>query len=220
MVIRIDIGNSDVLSGVATFKKMGMLDYWFYENLEFETGKSYGLISEYMQGCMYVSYLLGGRIEPEKGASIYIDGKKTDASGLEAISWNIEPYYEKYKDFVVRKSVEKALEKRMVPETFEQIAETFTLTEARYDRKLSQLSGERWRASTAIGYASGKKIFFGPYQCSEFYARMHRLPEITRFLTERGCMVVLPAGSDMYLKKFVDQCVYFDKLRGFYDSIQ
>ncbi len=36
-------------------------DTWFYSNQIFESGKIYGLISEYQQGGMYLSYLLGGK---------------------------------------------------------------------------------------------------------------------------------------------------------------
>ena len=33
-------------------------DSWEYADLSFESGKIYGIISEYRQGCMYLSYLL------------------------------------------------------------------------------------------------------------------------------------------------------------------
>jgi hypothetical protein len=187
-----------------------MEDHWYYSDQIFETGKSYGLVSEYMQGCMYLSYMLGGKIKPEDGLEIYIDAQKTDVNKLNDIGWNIEPYYEKYKNFVVRKTIENALRKELVPESFEQIAKAFVLTEPRYDRKLSQLSGERWRASAAIGYALGKRVFFGPYASSEHYSRMNALPEIIRFLKEKDCMIVLPVGSDIYIKRIVDQCIYLE----------
>lgn len=70
---------------------------------------------------------------------------------LEQTSWNLEPSHEKYKNAVVKKSIEKALLKNRCIEEFDKIAEKFILTEPRYDRKLFQLSGERWRASAALG---------------------------------------------------------------------
>ena len=159
MKIRIDSSKcNSIIQGYSRFSN-GMEDYWYYSDYTFETGKAYGLISEYMQGCMYLSYLIGGKIALEDGLEIYMDEQKANAERLNDISWNIEPYYEKYRNLVVKKSIEKALKKEIVSETFEQIAKVFTLTEPRYDRKLSQLSGERWRASTAIGYTLGKRIF-------------------------------------------------------------
>lgn len=211
MKIRIDSSKcNSIIQGYSHFNN-GMEDYWYYSDHTFETGKSYGLISEYMQGCMYLSYLIGGKIELKDGLEIYIDDRKTDAAGLDDISWNIEPYYENYKDLVVKKSIEKALKQGFVSDTFEQIAKAFLLTEPRYDRKLSQLSGERWRALAAIGYASGKRIFYGPYKSSNQYSSMNQLPEIIRFLTDHDCMVLLPVGSDKYIPECVDECVYIQQ---------
>lgn len=208
MKIRIDSSKcNSIIQGYSHFNN-GMEDYWYYSDHTFETGKSYGLISEYMQGCMYLSYLIGGKIELKDGLEIYIDDRKTDAVGLDDISWNIEPYYENYKNLVVKKSIEKALKQGFVSDTFEQIAKAFVLTGPRYDRKLSQLSGERWRASAAIGYASGKRIFYGPYKSSNHYSSMNQLPEIIRFLTDHDCMVLLPVGSDKFIPECVDECIY------------
>ena len=76
MKIRIDSSKcSSVIQGWSRFSN-GMEDYWYYSDQLFETGKSYGLISEYMQGCMYLSYLLGGKIKPEDNLEIYIDDRK------------------------------------------------------------------------------------------------------------------------------------------------
>ena len=210
MKIRIDSSKcSSVIQGWSRFSN-GMEDYWYYSDQFFETGKSYGLISEYMQGCMYLSYLLGGKIKPEDNLVIYIDDQKSDVDKLNDFGWNIEPYYEKYKNLVVKKAIENGLKKGLVSESFEQIAKAFVLTEPRYDRKLSQLSGERWRASAAIGYVLGKKVFYGPYRSSEYYSKMNALPEIINFLKEKDCMVVLPVGSDIYIKRYVDQCIYLE----------
>ena len=73
---------------------------------------------------------------------------------LEISSWNLEPSNEKYRNAIVKKSIEKALIKNRCVEDFDTIAEKFILTEPRYDRKLFQLSGERWRASAALGYSN------------------------------------------------------------------
>lgn len=76
MKIKIDASScKNVLSETEKFNN-GMLDYWYYQSLSFESGKVYGLISEYQQGCMYVSYLLGGNIEFEDGLAVFIDDKK------------------------------------------------------------------------------------------------------------------------------------------------
>ena len=210
MQIRTDAGDcKNIIQGCAAFNN-GMYDYWYYQSLTFDSGKLYALISEYQQGCMYLSYLLGGRIRFENGLKVYVDGKETDQKTLESMSWNLEPSYEPYKNNVVRRSVEKALEKGKVKERFDEIVRAFYLSDARFDRKLRQLSGERWRASAALGFALGKKIFYAPYCPSNFYRHMSgsNLFKVLKFLTEHGCLVVLPVGSDAFMKDIADECVY------------
>lgn len=187
-------------------------DYFRYSDFSLNSGKIYGIISEYGQGCMYLSYLLGGRLEFDN-LQISLNDEKVVKEDLAAISWNLEPSKEKYKNSRVKKSIDKALREGSREESFDEIAEKFILTKPRYDRKLRQLSGERWRASAALGYAKEKKIFYAPYQTSEFYYQMSHsgLLQTLRNLTEDGAMVLLPAGSDRFLKHIVDECLYLDR---------
>lgn len=206
-------GCVSLVEGTAALDKT-VSDNWRYEDLSFESGKIYGLISEYGRGCMYVSYLLGGRVDFDD-LRIYYNDRKITKKDLSEISWNLEPYHEKYRKRAVKQSIEKALQKGSCTDSFEQIAEKFILTEPRYDRKLFQLSGERWRASAALGYALGKQIFYAPYQTSAFYYQMAGvgLVKVLRNLTDAGALVLLPGGSDRVLRHIVDECVYLDENR-------
>lgn len=212
--IRIDAsGCISCKSGSAYLGKEKFLDTWRYSNLEFESGKIYALISEHGEGCMYLSYLLGGRINTEDGLQIYINGQKALQSDLSSISWNLEPYDEKkYRNAIVKKSIKKALVKNNFTETFSDIQQKFILTKARENRKLRHLSGERWRASAALGYAENKKIFFAPYKTSSFYSQMIKcgLIKVLHNLTEKGALIILPAGSDRVIKFIADKCIYLD----------
>ena len=220
MNIKIDASNcKSIIQGYASFHN-GMRDYWYYQNLTFESGKIYALISEYQQGCMYLSYLLGGNIAFEDGLAVYMDGTEIKNGDLKEISWNLEPLDEPYKNKMVRKSIERALKGSGRTEAFEQIADKFYLTESRYDRKLKYLSGERWRATAALGYALGKKIFYAPYCPSNFYYEMGRsnMFKVFEFLSGRDCLVVLPVGSDVYLKSCVDECIYIKQEESYWDK--
>ena len=220
MIIRTDASKCiHILQGYSFFNN-GMDDYWYYSDTVFKTGRSYALVSEYQQGCMYLSYLLGGQIEIKDGLEIYLDDNRVTQETLKDISWNLEPSYESYKNLIVRKSIEKALKSEHVEESFEQLAESFCLTPERYDRKLRQLSGERWSASAAVGYASGKKVFYAPYNASNFYSSNARLEHMISYLTSHDCMVLLPVGSDMYLKDHVDQCIYIEQQTAWWKSKQ
>lgn len=211
MNITIDASKvTGVIAGSAMLED-NVYDTWFYKNVEFQGGKIYGLVSEYGQGCMYLSYLLGGR-EDFGDLIVSIDDKKVTAKNLSDIGWNLEPSKETYKNKTVKKSIEKALLQGAIDENFATIAEKFWLTEERFDCKLHCLSGERWRASAALGYASGKKIFFAPYMNSRFYYQMNHshLFDALRYLADKGAIVVLPVGSDSVMKNFADECIYLD----------
>lgn len=211
MNIKIDTSRvSGLVTGSANLDRV-VYDTWYYKDLELVSGKIYGLISEYGQGCMYLSYLLGGKIDFGE-LQICIDGVNVSREYLKNISWNLEPLQEKYKNKTVRKSIEEAVIKNKCKSTFEEIAEVFYLDERRNAMKLQYLSGERWRASAALGYVSGKKIYYAPYEFSSFYHSMYgsNLFKVLRFLSDNGSIVVLPVGSDTFIKNVVDECIYLD----------
>lgn len=209
--IRIDTSKvSGIIDGTSLLEK-NIIDTWRYKNLEFHSGKIYGIVSEYGQGCMYLSYLLGGNVDFGE-LQVFADDEPITESYLQGLSWNLEPSYGKYKNKRVKKSIENAIKEYNCKNSFDEIANTFMLTESRYDRKLQHLSGERWRASAALGYAYEKKIFYAPYKTSNFYHQMNNsnLFKVLRFLADNGAIVVLPVGSDAFIKNVVDECIYLD----------
>lgn len=210
--IKIDSSKcTSLVEGLHKFDK-STYDIFKYSDFSFNSGKIYGIISEYGQGCMYLSYLLGGRVE-FNNLQISINDKKVVKEDLASISWNLEPSKEKYKNEIVKKSIDKALRESSREESFDQIAEKFLLTKSRYSRRLMQLSGERWRASAALGYAKEKNIFYTPYKTSDFYYQMlqNGLLKALRNLTDDGAIVLLTAGSDVVIKHIVDECIYLDR---------
>ncbi len=106
-----------LVEGIASFHGQYESDVWHYEILKLESGKIYGLVGEYGQGPMYVSYLLGGKV-PFDDLRLYYNDAEIKESDLERISWNLEPSHEKYKNAVVRKSIEKALRENQGKEDF------------------------------------------------------------------------------------------------------
>lgn len=187
-------------------------DTWYYKDLTFESGKIYGLVSEYGLGCEYLSYFLGGRIEFEE-VRVCCSGTPISRQDLCDVSWNLEPSREPYGKYQVKRSIEKALSRRSDTMSFQDIAGRFLLTEERYSRKFTELSGERWRASSAYGYAQNKRIYFAPYNSSAFYARMcsSNLLKALHELTDSGALVVLPVGSDEFIKHIADEVIYLGK---------
>ncbi len=211
--IKIDASNcTSLVEGGAFLDKKRAYDSWRFKDIKLESGKIYGLIGEYGQGPMYLSYLLGGKVD-FGDLKLFCNDRELSRNALEETSWNLEPSNEPYRSAFVRKSIEKALLQNGRTEDFNAIAGKFILTEPRYDRKLFQLSGERWRASAALGYANRRKIFYAPYETSNFYYNMclSGLLKVLRALTADGAIVLLPAGSDEFLKHIVDECIYTNR---------
>lgn len=206
--IKIDCKNcTSMLEGITCFNN-SMHDCWRFSNQTFESGKIYGLISEYQQGCMYLSYLLGGKID-FGDLKIYGNEMELSRADLACISWNLEPSKEPYRKAKVKKSIENALKENNKEDDFKEISKKFILTPQRFDRKLFQLSEERWRACAALGYAKGKRIFYAPYQTSAFYYQMCQsgLLKALKELTNSGAVVLLPVGSDNFIKHIADICI-------------
>lgn len=211
--IKIDASKcTSLVEGGAFLDGKKEYDSWRFRDIKLESGKIYGLIGEYGQGPMYLSYLIGGKVE-FGDLRLFCNDQELSKNMLEQTSWNLEPSNEKYRNAVVKKSIEKALIKNRSIEDFDAIAKKFILTEPRYDRKLFQLSGERWRASAALGYSNRKKIYYSPYKCSNFYYQMCQsgLLKVLKELAASEAIVLLPAGSDEFLKHIVDECVYTNR---------
>ena len=141
--IRIDASDCiSLVEGGATLEKKTIYevnDAWRYEDVQLESGKIYGVVGEYRQGPMYLSYLLGGEIE-FGNLKIFCNEKELSRTDLEQVSWNLEPLTQKYKNYTVKKSIEKAIKAHNIKEDFNEIAQKFILTEPRYDRKLFHLT--------------------------------------------------------------------------------
>ena len=58
------------------------------------------------------------------------------------------------------------------------------------------------------------RIFYAPYECTKFYYSMNlsNLFNVLRYLADKGAIVVLPVGSDAFLKTVVDECIYLDRV--------
>ncbi|MBQ5311419.1 MAG: hypothetical protein ILP19_05195 [Oscillospiraceae bacterium] len=185
-------------------------EIWHTKDITFESGKIYGLISEYGQGCMYLSYLLGGQADPGEITVTY-NGAAVDRSVLEENSLCLEPAAAPYGKKTVRKAIESALAKGHSGD-FQSLADRFMLTPERYGRRFTELSGERMRAAAAYGCALGKRIDYAPYNPSGFYHRMcaSYLYRVLRELASYGALVVLPCGSDAFLRYITDELIYLD----------
>lgn len=130
----------------------------------FERGKIYGILCKCGEGGQGITNLLTGNdyIDKEK---IHIDGKLYKKGEKISEGWEMGKGFKNLFLYnkTVKQQIEHALKKSKKNMTVDDIVKKFELTPERLGCKIFNLSGERWRASAAIGYAYGKKIFCFPW---------------------------------------------------------
>lgn len=182
---------------------------------EFEFGKSYLLDGV---GAWALSWIIAGALRPSSG-DIYLDGERVGQPGLRKISWLVR--YDEIKRFglfhqsvrsQIRAGIRNPNHASALPDERE-IMQRFQLTSERYNRPLSQLSNEAWRASCAIGLAAGKKIICWPdidYLRPRFIDEYRSLwlEDVLSYLKSFNVMIVMPAkmtpGAEGLFDKMIE----------------
>jgi ABC-type uncharacterized transport system ATPase subunit len=168
------------------------------------------------KGAWALSWIIAGRRQPDRG-KLFINEDVVTASHLRAVSWAVRHDEIKRFGFIkqsVRSQIQAGLKthRQHLNITEDDIKEIFLLTEGRYDRPLSQLSHEAWRASCAIGFAHGKKIFCFPHMSFlrpgfiDEYDTLW-LVDMLDFLATHHCLVIYPADIPQRHERFFDQIV-------------
>ncbi|WP_435171924.1 hypothetical protein [Paenibacillus glycanilyticus] len=118
----------------------------------------------------------------------------------------------------VADQIKEGIKRSGNPLSLEQIALLFELTgmdkpkryQGRIYRPLEFNSGERWRASMAIGYAFQKKLYCVPW--IEPHGLFYILGQLGRkllgILRESGASVIIPVSDEKYIEGLADEIVY------------
>ncbi len=180
-------------------------------NYTFTFGKSYLLDSGESGAGQTLSWIIGGELEQE-GGSITQNGVPYTLFERKQDAWCVRYSALKTKKFsvkesTVREQIQHGLKvtQAQYPRTEADIVKQLYLTQERCDRPLRQLSNESWRASCAIGFANGKKIFCFPYLGSGFIENYYSLwlKEMLGFLKSSGALILVPATAH---KAYADLC--------------
>jgi hypothetical protein len=180
---------------------------------EITFGKSYLLHAKPNRGAWGLSWLISGIVKPWVG-QILLNGKDYPAEQRRQDSWCVR--YEEIKRWgwlrqSVHAQIQYALKHNPNPilKTEQEIIQHFWLTPERLPRYLTQYSHEGWRASCAIGFALGKKIFCFPYL--DYLSRDFKdlwLKDMLDFLTSHGALVLVPAFYDWETVGLCDEVVW------------
>jgi ABC-type glutathione transport system ATPase component len=206
-------------------------------NLTIESGKIYGLVGSLGTGGWLLSHLLSGR-DPQffnnlelVDSHITIDGLPANNKLLKSISCYIgegvaEIPYKKYNSYPSKLTLKLRKIKTVAEQILEgitrstnmlslqEIANLFELTDinesGRIYRPLEFNSGERWRASLAIGFAFQKKLFCAPWiePHGIDYILSEQNIKYLKILQEAGAAIILPVSSERYVAGIADEIVH------------
>lgn len=189
------------------------IDYINDNEFIFEKGRIYGLVGEHGSGGEIISSLLSGQIKQEKH-SVYIDNDMADEADIQKNGWYVgKAEYSKgliKKEISVKKAIQRAIKEYHRYESVNEVIEEFHLTPGRVDYELSKYSGERLRASLAIGYISNKMIYCFPWMNSAFFCDIILSSGVFRFfkkLKDEGCIIILPTSRKENVVDFVDEVI-------------
>ena len=183
-----------------------VLDCLQNNSFEFHTGNLYGVIGEFGNGGAALSCGITGNTDYYEGR-VYIDNQESSMEYIIENSWyvgldlkNTGKLFKKKQ--TVRQQIEYGIHNFKQESDVGKIQSIFNISDERIDRSIKYVSGERWKASAAIGYANGRKIFCYPWMNSRDIEHLkEQLFDVIKYLTDSGCIVIIPTTAEENMKK-------------------
>jgi hypothetical protein len=181
---------------------------------EFTFGKTYLIKAPIGSGGWALSWIIGGSLLPDSG--LIQLGTHNYLSQAKALAWCARKSQIRgliFSNLTIKEQVARSLQKRRGDKpSIEEIVELFKLTPQRFERPITQLSHEAWRASCAIGYAANRKIFCFPHMeyvrpnFVEEYSDLW-LADILSVLKAAGSLIIFPSTMPKSGYKIFDDVV-------------
>ncbi len=175
----------------------------------------YGLIGNLGSGNHALSYVLTGNAKIDK-CEFILDDKVLHLKDLREISCYIgHPHNDLFplfnSHYSLKKTISNGLKQSHSSYKLNDIVQKFELSPERIDRPFKYLGNERWRASIAISYAFGRKIFCSNYFSRETWSSYYELAikRWVKLIKEDGGIVLLPTNDESVISDLVDQVYYF-----------
>lgn len=174
-------------------------------SFEFQVGNLYGVVGEFGNGGAALSCGLTGNTDFYEGR-IYIDDKEETISNIIKNSWYVGyDLYGSHNPFrrkTIKEQIEAGVRATHCELSAKTIQDIFYVSEERVGRNIKKISGERWKASIAIGYAYGKKIFCYPWMNSRDVEHLkEQMAKNIKILIDNKCVVVLPTTKEENVMK-------------------
>ena len=105
----------------------------------------------------------------------------------------------------IKEQIEHGVHCKLTDTDFSSIQKMFCISSERINRNIYFVSGERWKASAAIGYANGKKVFCYPWMNSKDIEHLkEQLSHTVKVLLDADCIVIMPTTKEENIKKITD----------------
>jgi hypothetical protein len=188
----------------------------------FTSGKTYGIVGEFGDGAWSIACLLSGLVSlpvhKNLGkSSITLNGMSASRKELYKNSCFLKSGVAEEKRFAlrertVREQIIRGISHTQGSYSIQDIVELFQLSSERLDQPLSIYSGEGWRASIAIGFAYGKKIFACPWlqPSSLHYVGSVEFQPFFDLVKQSGAIVIMPTNKIIWAEHCADELFFLE----------
>lgn len=180
------------------------------DEMIFHEGRIYGIWSHCGGGGQAISQLLTGKT-PVMREDICIDGRRYAEKKRVEEGWMMGEGIEGITQPSIKDQIIQSLKKADLPFYWMDVVKKFDLSEDNLKKKLNAVGDERWRASAAIGYANGKKLFCFPWlnyvTLKESVIMGAGFWFYANVLREAGATIILPSDNRQILQYITDEVI-------------
>lgn len=127
---------------------------------------------------------------------------------------SIKPGWIVFREPTIQEQVRYGLRtcKNQICTSEQEVMDVFRLTPIRYQRPIRTLSAEAWRASCAIGFVNGRRIFCFPHMDESAVLLYYDLwlKDMIGFLKNSGSLVLIPTAVNDVTRNLCDDIVAFE----------
>lgn len=174
--------------------------FGWLSHFEIYAGTLNGIVGEFGTGGAILSYILSNNRKFYEG-KIYIDDKKEMLSSIVKNSWYIgydiygshRPLWRK----TIKEQIADGVQLSYIDLNVDAIQDMFEISEVGAKKSIQKAGFERWKASIAIGFAYGKKIFCYPWMNSkDIESLKEQMTQSIKVLIDNNCIVILPTTKE------------------------
>lgn len=196
-----------------------MIDGFSNFTYDFKKGNIYGVIDEFGLGGWALSYVLAGKCKLYQG-EVIINNKAIDNNVLQNFACYVGEDGGRrkllgIKSMTVREQILMGIHtNKSFCNSYQQIQSLFGLSNERVDRKIELISGERWKASMAIGYAWGKSIYCFPWLNYKYMRQLEaHIKLCMKPLIEVGAIIIIPTSDNRIIRELANDVFSIENMQ-------